>query len=181
MIMIMYTDHTQLFDLPEATERYLHPGEALFFAGDPVAHLVLITEGRVRLLRRTVEGAEVALQTAGPGDVLAEASVYSPNYHCGAEAADPSRVRLLPVEVFRKALRDNPALAESWSAHLARAVQAARLRAEIRTLRKVSGRLDAWLGEGRALPDKGHLQDLAAELGVTREALYRELARRRQD
>ena len=179
--MIMYNYHAQLFDLPEAAERHLQPGEALFFAGDPVTHLALITEGRVRLLRRTVEGAEVTLQTAGPGDVLAEASAYSPIYHCGAEAAEPSTIRLLPVEVFRKALRDNPALAEAWATHLARAVQAARLRAEIRTLRKVSERLDAWLGEGRVLPDKGHLQDLAAELGVTREALYRELAQRRQD
>jgi len=62
---------------------------------------------------------------------------------------------------------------------LARSVQAARLRAEIRSLPKVADRLAAWLGEGNALPDKGHWQEVAAELGVTREALYRELARRR--
>lgn len=31
-----------------------------------------------------------------------------------------------------------------------------------------------------ALPDRGRWQDVAAELGVTREALYRELARRRK-
>jgi DNA-binding phage protein len=29
------------------------------------------------------------------------------------------------------------------------------------------------------LPDKGRWQDVASELGVSREALYRELARRR--
>jgi CRP-like cAMP-binding protein len=64
-------------------------------------------------------------------------------------------------------------------AHLANAVQEARLRAEIRSLRTTAERLDAWLGEGRALPVKGQWQDLAGELGVTREALYRELAKRR--
>lgn len=179
MIEIMSCDHTRLFSLPLATERRLQPGEALFFAGDPVLQLALITEGRVRLLRRTMDGTDVILQTAVPGDVLAEASAYSATYHCGAEAAEQSIVRLLPVEAFRKALRYDPTLAEAWAAHLARSVQATRLRAEIRTLRKVSERVDAWLGEGRALPDKGHWQDLAAELGVTREALYRELARRR--
>ena len=179
MIGIMSVDHTRLFSLPLATERRLQLGEALFFAGDPVLQMALITEGRVRLLRRTVEGVDVILQSAGPGDVLAEASAYSAVYHCGAEAAEQSIVRLLPVEAFRKALRYDPTLTEAWAAHLARSVQAARLRAEIRTLRKVSERVDAWLGEGRALPDKGHWQDLAAELGVTREALYRELARRR--
>jgi CRP-like cAMP-binding protein len=179
MIAIMSADHTRLFFLPLATERRLQPGEPLFFAGDPVTQLALITEGRVHLLRRTVEGASVILQAAGPGDVLAEASCYSASYHCGAEAALPSIVRLLPIGTFRKALRDDPGFAESWAAYLARSVQAARLRAEIRTLRKVSERVDAWLGEGRALPEKGQWQDLAAELGVTREALYRELARRR--
>lgn len=179
MIAIMSSDHTRLFAHPQATERRLLPGEALFFAGDPVTHLALITEGRVHLLRRTVEGAPVILQAAGPGDVLAEASAYSAAYHCGAEAALPSTVRLLPVNTFRAALHDDATLAEAWAAYLARSVQSARLRAEIRTLRKVSERVDAWLGEGRALPDKGQWQDLAAELGVTREALYRELARRR--
>lgn len=49
------------------------------------------------------------------------------------------------------------------------------MRAEIRSLAKVAERLDAWLSEGRTLPDKGRWQDVAAELGVTSEALYREL------
>lgn len=179
MIVIMCAEHTRLFVHPQATERRLQSGEALFFAGDPVTQLAMITEGRVHLLRRTVEGASVILQAAEPGDVLAEASVYSARYHCGAEAVQPSTVRLLAVSAFRNTLREDPTLAEAWAAYLARSVQAARLRAEIRTLRKVSDRVDAWLGEGRALPEKGQWQDFAAELGVTREALYRELARRR--
>lgn len=179
MIMIMTIDHRRLFSLPQATERRLQPGEALFFAGDPVSQLALVTEGRVQLLRRTLDGASIILQSAGPGEVLAEASAYSPSYHCGAEADAPSAVRLLPVSTFVNSLRQDSSMAEAWAAHLARAVQAARLRAEIRSLRKVSDRVDAWLGEGRVLPDKGQWQDLAAELGVTREALYRELARRR--
>jgi hypothetical protein len=63
---------------------------------------------------------------------------------------------------------------------LARAVQATWVRSEIRSLPKVAERLDAWLNEGCVLPDKSCWQDVAAELGVTREALYRELARRRR-
>jgi len=52
------------------------------------------------------------------------------------------------------------------------------MRAEIRTFRTVAERLDAWLGEGRVLPDKGRQQDVDAEHRVSREALYRELSRR---
>jgi CRP/FNR family transcriptional regulator, dissimilatory nitrate respiration regulator len=85
----------------------------------------------------------------------------------------------LPKQRFLSVLADDPALATSWSALLARSVQAARLRSEIRSLPRVADRLDAWLGEGNALLEKGRWQEVAAELGVTREALYRELSRRR--
>jgi len=46
-------------------------------------------------------------------------------------------------------------------------------------LPRVADRLDAWFGEGNALPERGRWQEVAAELGITREALYRELSRRR--
>ena len=45
-------------------------------------------------------------------------------------------------------------------------------------MKRVSARLDAWLSL-RPLPPKGEWAMLADDLGVTREALYRELARRR--
>jgi CRP-like cAMP-binding protein len=88
-------------------------------------------------------------------------------------------MRVMPVSEFRRRLEQIPSLSGIWAAYLAHAVQAARLRAELRTLRTVAERLDAWLGGERSLPEKGTWQDLAAELGVSREALYRELARRR--
>jgi CRP-like cAMP-binding protein len=179
MIAIMSADHRRLFDTPEATDRRLQPGEALFHAGDATSHIALVRTGVVHLLRRTSAGATVILQTAGPDDILAEASAYSKTHHCGAVAAQAALVSLLPIAVFRRRLREAPELAESWSAQLAESVQSARMLAEIRTLRTVAERVDAWLGQGGTLPAKGSWQDLAAELGVTREALYRELARRR--
>lgn len=179
MISIMQPNHRRLFDGPDATERSIPQGETLFLADDPASQIALVRKGKVHLLRSTSAGASVILQTAGPGDILAEASAYSQTYHCCAVAAQTALVTLLPIEVFRRGLRDDPELAESWAAHLARSVQAARMLAEIRTLRTVAERVDAWLGSGGALPSKGYLQDLAAELGISREALYRELARRR--
>jgi CRP-like cAMP-binding protein len=86
-----------------------------------------------------------------------------------------STVQALPKTAFLAALARDTNVATDWAAMLARGVQAARLRSEIRTLPKVTDRLDAWFGEGNALPHKGHWQNVASELGVTREALYREL------
>jgi CRP-like cAMP-binding protein len=141
--------------------------------------MFLVTEGQVSLTRQTAAGGSLILQHAMAGQVLAEASAYSPHYHCSAQASEGAVLLSISVKQFRQRLVAAPALADAWVAHLAHAVQEARLKAEIRTLRTTAERLDAWLGEGRALPSKGHWQDLAAELGVTREALYRELGKRR--
>lgn len=178
MIAIMRMSISMLFQ--DARDTELAPGETLFMAGEEVSGIYWVRSGRVHLQRHTAHGALMVLQNAGPGAVIAEASAYSSRYHCDAVAAEQSVVAGLPKPRFLSALVDEPALAESWSALLARSVQAARLRAEVRSLPRVADRLDAWLGEGNRLPEKGRRQEVAAELGVTREALYRELARRRK-
>ena len=177
MITIMQTSISLLFK--DARDTGLAPGETLFAAGEDVADIFMVRSGRVHLQRHTTHGAQMVLQNAGPGGVVAEASAYSSRYHCDAIAAEESMVAGLPRQRFLSALAGDPALATGWSALLARSVQAARLRSEIRSLTRVADRLDAWLGEGNALPEKGRWQEVAAELGVTREALYRELSRRR--
>jgi CRP/FNR family transcriptional regulator, dissimilatory nitrate respiration regulator len=179
MILIMLTDHRQLFEGSEAINRRLRRGDALFQAGDAASQIALVREGEMHLLRSTSAGATVILQTAGPGEILAEASAYSDIHHCRGVAAQATLVTLLTIAGFRRGLTQNPDLAEAWAAHLARSVQSARMLSEIRTLRTVAERVDAWVGEGGVLPARGHWQELASELGVTREALYRELARRR--
>ncbi len=64
--------------------------------------------------------------------------------------------------------------------HLAREAQAARLRSELLSLRRLADRLDGWLAlNDGMLPPKGRWSTIAADLGVTPEALYRELSRRR--
>lgn len=159
--------------------RQLQRGEAAILQGDAVAAMYLVTSGQVILHRPTPDGGNLILQRAGAGDVLAEASAYTPRYHCAAYAQGAAQLLGVPIATFHARLAARPDLAAIWAAHLAHAVQSARLRAEIRSLRGVEARLDAWLAAGRALPDKGHMQDLAAEIGVTREALYRALSRRR--
>ena len=177
MIAIMQKSISMLFQ--DARDTELATGETLFAAGEEVTGIYMVRSGRVHLQRHTTHGARMVLQNAEPGAVVAEASAYSPMYHCDAVAAEESVVARLPKDRFLSALAGEPSLAESWAALLARSVQAARLRSEIRSLPRVADRLDAWLGEGNALPERGRWQDVAAELGVTREALYRELSRRR--
>jgi CRP-like cAMP-binding protein len=177
MIAIMRELISMLFSDARGVE--LTPGETLFRSGAVVADMFMVRTGRVHLQRHTTHGAHMVLQNAGPGAVVAEASAYSDRYHCDAVAAGETVVAALPKARFLTDLADDQALTVSWSAMLARSVQAARFRSEIRSLPRVADRLDAWLGEGNRLPEKGRWQDVAGELGVTREALYRELSRRR--
>jgi len=149
--------------------------------GDAIVSMFLLRAGRADLVRHSGAGVRMILHRAGPGQVLAEASAWSDNYHCDAVAAEDSVVAVLPRLEFRRRLLAEPPLAQLWMQRLARSVQDARLRAEIRSLPRLADRLDAWLGEGNRMPDRGRWQEVAAELGVTREALYRELARRRVD
>lgn len=177
MIMIMSATLETLFS--DARLLTLEKGQALFHAGAAVREMYLVRSGHVQLLRHTSRGICLVLQNATTGMALAEASAYSDAYHCDAVATQSSSVAAMPRHAFRTALARDQKLAQLWATHLAQSVQAARFRAEIRTLPKVADRLEAWLAEGNSLPEKGQWQDLAAELGITREALYRELARRR--
>ncbi len=153
-------------------------GETLFRTGDPVLSMNRVIEGQVNLIRHSPDGARMILQRAIDGQVLAEASAYSRAYHCDGGATAASRVETVPLPTFLARLDEDPKLARAWTARLAHALQGARTNAEIRTLRTVAQRLNAWLDGGNRLPPKGHWQDLAQILGVTREALYRELATR---
>jgi CRP/FNR family transcriptional regulator, dissimilatory nitrate respiration regulator len=177
MVMIMSRAVETLFaPLPLLT---LDAGQPLFHLGAPVRDMYLVRSGCIKSLRHTSHGAPLVLQSATEGAVVAEASAYSDTYHCDAVAADVSTVTALPRLRFLAALDRDPKLARAWATILARGVQVARMRAEICTLPRVADRLNVWLAEGNSLPDKGRWQDVAAALGVTREALYRELARRR--
>ncbi|WP_300061850.1 Crp/Fnr family transcriptional regulator [uncultured Roseobacter sp.] len=155
------------------------PDTYLFHVGDPVRFVHLIEEGAVHLERTQVNGQVMCFQRAHPGDVIAEASIYAEAYHCDARLVERARLRRLSIERLIKRLEADPELSRAWQARLARTVQTIRLLAEIRGLKKVEQRLDAWIDHNGTLPAKGQWQDVAQELAVTPEAFYREIARRR--
>ncbi|MDK1373396.1 MULTISPECIES: Crp/Fnr family transcriptional regulator [unclassified Sinorhizobium] len=166
---------------PRATaQKSFEKGEHLFNRDDRVLSLFLVTDGGVHLVRYQADGDTAVLQRSGPGMVLAEASVFSERYHCDAVAITSTRALVVPVAEVRRLLDDDPAFARAWTIHLSRELQSARKRAEIVALRTVSARLDAWMtwNDGR-LPVKGDWRALAEEIGVSPEALYREMSRRR--
>jgi len=156
-------------------------GETLFDRADPVTAVHLVQSGELHLIRRHENGASVLLQRARAGDVLAEASILSDSHHCAAVAARDTSLKIVGIVRLRQMLSHDTGLMQSYLAHLAQEVRAARMRAEILSLRTVAERLEAWLvWQDGQLPPRGQWQTLASEIGVSREALYRALAQMRR-
>jgi CRP/FNR family transcriptional regulator, dissimilatory nitrate respiration regulator len=167
-------------------ERRLTPGEALFRQGDPAAAIFEVERGRVLLVRETTDGRRLTLHTARAGELFAEASLFSSVYHCDAVAAAAAVVRVYPKRHVLAAIRRDPTLAERFLALLARQVQALRSRLEQHNIRSARGRVLRHLAltadaGGRSVRLSGTLMDLAAEIGLTHEALYRTLAALERD
>ena len=158
----------------------LSPGQYLFHLGDPVRLMYFVVTGMLHLTRTQSDGSLLVLHQAGAGSILAEASFCSEHYHCDGVAVEATHSLAYAVAEFRAHLRFSSDFADIWARHLAHELQVARLHAEILSLKTVAQRLDAWLGgRGGSLPPKGEWRTIAAEIGVSPEALYREIAKRR--
>lgn len=155
-------------------------GDAVFHLGDAVRVIHLVRHGLVHLIRHQPDGSALILQRAGIASILAEASLYSPRYHCEARAEAAAMTWAIPCTVLHQSLEKSPELALAWSRHLAHEVQQARLHAEILSLKTVAARFNAWLAWHGSLPERGRWSAVAYEIGVSPEALYRELARHRR-
>ncbi|HNY40270.1 MAG TPA: Crp/Fnr family transcriptional regulator [Bryobacteraceae bacterium] len=176
MITIMWRNFS-IFDAK--TVQRFDPGDTIFRTGSAVKQVFLVRTGCTALVRLLPSGGQAILQRASSGHLIAEASVYVQQYHCDCVALEPTELAYMPRKSFLDALRSDTRLAEAWASYLAHGVQQARMRAEIRSLKTVAERLNAWISEYGEIPEKGQWQGLADELSVSREALYRELSRRR--
>lgn len=67
-------------------ELAFQPDEAVFHLGAIVRRVHWVREGVIHLVRHQRNGSALVLQRAGPGSILAEASLYSTRYHCDARA-----------------------------------------------------------------------------------------------
>jgi CRP/FNR family transcriptional regulator, dissimilatory nitrate respiration regulator len=171
----------------EATRRRsLDKGAALFFRGDAVDSMFRVESGQVRLERRTIDGKLLVLSVSGPGDLVAEGSLFASHYHCDASAIGEASVSLCAKPALLAAMAQAPAVGLDFGRLVARQLQAVRLQLELRNVRSAEERILLYLEmhadpASRRLALAGPLQDIAAEIGLTREALYRALARLERD
>ena len=166
--------------------RSLARNEALFRQGDKVAAIYFVEAGRLRLERRTFDGRLLILGITPSGRFFVEAALFADIFHCDAVATEPSRVRIYPKQAVLKALRTDPTNAMSFLALMAHQVIELRQRLEVIKVRSAKERVLVYLDlnsdpDGRTVNLRSQLQDIASELGLSREAFYRTLASLERD
>ena len=151
---------------------------SLFLTGTRPQWMYFVCEGEVVLERHGQHGEVANLQRCQRGFV-GEASLTSTAYHCDARTTVPSKIVRIPIRALRQALKQDYGFAERWIQMLSSEVRRLRLQNERLSLPKVQSRILHLIDtEGRngryALGCS--LKQLAGQLAVTHEALYRALA-----
>jgi CRP/FNR family transcriptional regulator, dissimilatory nitrate respiration regulator len=161
--------------------RTLQAGEFLFRQGDAAMFVFAIEQGQLRLERRTFDGRLVPLHLARAGETFAEAALFADRYHCDAVALTDAVVKVLPKAALLVELEQSGGHAPILVHAMARQLHVLRQRLELRNVRSARERVLLALelrvtDDSRTVVLEGPLQDFAADLGLTREALYRTLA-----
>jgi CRP-like cAMP-binding protein len=181
MIAVMSTELLERLRCLHHANRHFAAGAFIFHRHDPVENLHVVRSGAIRLMRYQSEGQAAVLQRAGSGGILAEASVFSSEYHCDGVVTTDAVTHAYAAADIRRLLDTDIGFCRAWAAALSQQLLAARKRAELVSLRTVGERLDAWLAwNERGMPAKGGWKDVAEEIGVSPEALYREMSTRRR-
>ena len=167
-------------DEAKLERRSLARNEYLFRQGDKVQAIYFIEDGRLRLDRRTFDGRSLVFGISSAGEFFVEAALFAEIFHCDAVATEPSRVRIYPKAAVLKALNTDPSSALPFLRLMAHQVIEVRQRLELMKIRSAKDRLMLYLdlnaGPEGSVRLKSELQDIAGELGLTREAFYRTLA-----
>lgn len=150
-------------------------GTCLFKAGGKPERMFFVVNGEVVLERPGLQGSSVILQRTRRGFV-SEASLKSATYHCHGQVVANARIVQIPIREVRDAMDRDPAFAGRWIGMLNKEVKRLRLQCERLSLTKVQDRFVHLLeteGVDGRFPIGAGIKSLAAELGVTHEALYR--------
>lgn len=156
-------------------------GDVLFHQGDPADFVYSVERGELQLLRYTSDGHAVCLHTASDGESFAEAALFTDTYHCNGEATKYTEAWCYPrAEVLKRIETDARCMQQFYSL-LAAQVRHLRLLLELRSIHSASERLMQFF---RLRADQknivylpGSLLDVARELGMAHETLYRTLAK----
>ncbi|MBX6422704.1 Crp/Fnr family transcriptional regulator [Thermosulfurimonas sp. F29] len=166
-----------------ALPRRYGKGEVIFSAGEEARGFYLVAEGMVKIYRLSSRGRQQILHVFGPGEVFAEAALFSGSrYPAWAETLAPSVVLFFPRQSFLDLVRRRPELALNMLAVLSLRLRSLAALVDSLSLKEVPERLAAYLlylaeNHGPEFELEIPKGELAALLGTVPETLSRVLSR----
>lgn len=166
--------------------RAVSRGEVLFREGEPCRGLYLVVEGEVRSYRANRDGDEQVFGTFRAGDSLGEVSLFDEGAHlASARVTEAGRVLFLPLDEVHALYRTHPQVAMAVVRELGQRVRALAAlvdRLALQDVRtRVAGAVLAFAAANNALRPGATFrlprtqEELAGELGTTREGVSRAL------
>ena len=100
--------------------RAFRRGQVVFTTGDPGDTLVVVVSGRIKVVVRSADGAELTLAIIGPGGTLGELSVADGGTRSAdAEALEHCQLLLIPRETIQQVCAHVPAAAQALTRAIA--------------------------------------------------------------
>ena len=162
-----------------AQQRHLAKDEHLFREGDCVAGIFYVLSGEMKATRHMPDGNEVIMMRAIAGEYFAESGLASQRYTCDGVCVKDAELAFFPKEAIETAL-SRPDFANAFLLALAGHARRQCSRYERLRLRGAQDRVLHMImcegGPDGVLNWKPPLAELAAELALEPETLYRVLA-----
>jgi CRP-like cAMP-binding protein len=166
----------------QVAERTLAAEEVLFRQGSPTQSVYFVVEGEVRVESYLEDGRSVVFYRVHSGGALSEENLYFPAHLYTGVATVETVVRSIAKVDFLERMKTDAKLSPALTSCLAERYAHALMLRELMGIKAAEDRLLTWLhwqcpaGE-KWLQFKGHTGDLAPELGLSKESVYRAFAR----
>ena len=175
MIKTLFTDYLTL----KPQTLLLNKGDPLFSQGNDVTHSYFIKTGKIKLIRHSSDGSLIVLHIGQQGESIAEASLFSNQYHCSAIAAVASEILLVNKQDIIQFLEENPKVMIELLALFSRQIRDLRTLNEIKNIRSAKERVLTFIktniDDNKELTLDLPLKDIAYKIGLAHETFYRAL------
>jgi CRP-like cAMP-binding protein len=153
-----------------AHERNIPRRQTIFFVGDPIRQLWLLTSGCVKVMQVGPNGSEVILRLSGPGEVVGGFGLNSQDNHCStAQALQSSNALVWDAAVFESVSERLPVLRRNMVRILGARLQEMDERFREVSTEKVAPRLGSQLV--RLSTQVGRNVNGGVEISLSREEL----------
>ncbi|MCK5813171.1 MAG: Crp/Fnr family transcriptional regulator [Cocleimonas sp.] len=157
----------------------LKKGDRLFNQGDNVTQIYFIQTGKIKLIRNSSDGSLIVLHIGQQGESIAEASLFSNQYHCSAIVDSASEIFLINKQALILFLEENPKLMIELLTIFSCQIRGLRTLNEIKNIRSAKERVLIFIkmnvNENKEFKPDLPLKDIAHKIGLAHETFYRTL------